>query len=338
MNIYSKDTLAKSKNTISFPPGLELRKLVRETGQQPNGHRIYEFMGTDDFGAEWQQRQRFEIDAGRDEEPLLYQPLYDIVSDSSLPKNVDVNKLGPGGVVFEEVYEGGEVKFSTITSSEYTVPIRHWATGLEYSKDLVIFNELWNVPLIERQMGIAHNALLNHLHLNPIISFTYAAANQTAANTSGDSIAENYVRTLEDAIVAGIADTANPRRGPYVLLVSTANRFMLERALMTVPQQGFSLQSSASNMIRAVIAYDGWTGTRGAKTTTYSGVTANVAYLISQQYRGQDFRSFEKQSLQNEGMQEDISRFLTQTVWDSYYGVYANPLRSVEEVTLPTTA
>ena len=89
------------------------------------------------------------------------------VSDASLPKNVSVNTMGPGGVVFEEVFEGGEVKFSGITCGQYTVPIRHWATGLEYSKDLVIFNEFWTVPIFERQMGVAHNALLNHLHLTP---------------------------------------------------------------------------------------------------------------------------------------------------------------------------
>ena len=76
--------------------------------------------------------------------------------------------------------------------------------------------------------------------------------------------------TLEDAIEAGIADGTNPRRGPYVLLISTANRFMMEKALQVVPQQGFSIQSSAQSMIRAVIAYDGWTGTRGALTTTTS--------------------------------------------------------------------
>lgn len=338
IKFYSRDLLSKSKPTAQLRPGTQLKDHVHEIGQQPNGHRIYEFIGMDSFGAEWQQRQRFEVDAGRDEEPLLYQPLYDIVADASLPKNVDVNKIGPGGVIFEEVFEGGEVKFSSITSSEYTVPIRHWATGLEYSKDLVIFNELWNVPLVERQMGIAHNALLNHLHLNPIIAYSYAAANQTAANTDGDSVVENYFLTLQDAVTNAKNDTANVRRGPYSLLISSSNMFMMERAFSRVPQQGFTQQSSLIDMVNNVIVYDGWSGTRGLKTVTYSGVTANKAYLISQQYRGQDFRSFEKQSLQNEGMQEDISRFLTQTVWDSYYGVYANPLRSVEEVTLPTTA
>jgi len=331
----SRELLSKDKAKISFPRGLRLQDHLRETGRQSNGGHIYEFVGTDSFGVEWQQRQRFEIDAGRDEEPLLYQPLYDVVSDSSLPKNVPIQKLGPGAVIFEEVFEGGEVKFSSIGSSEETTPIRHWATGLEYSKDLVIFNELWNVPMVERQMGIAHNALLNELHLSPIIDYTYAAANQTAAVTAGATDVEDMLLTLEAGILASKLDTANPRRGPYTLLVSSGNMFMVEKALMRTPQQGVTLQSSAIDMIRNVIAYDGWSGTRGAKAVTYTGVATGTAYLISQQYRGQDMRSFEKQSLQNEGMEEDISRFMTQTVYDSYYGVYANPLRSTEEITLP---
>lgn len=337
IQIYSKAQLAKSKPTIPFPRGFNLADHVRESAVKDNGHRVYEFIGTDNFGTEWQQRQFFEVNAGRDEEPLVYQPIYDITSSADLPKNVDINRIGPGGVVFEEVYEGGEVKFSTITSSEITVPIRHWATGLEYSKDLVIFNSLWNVALIERQMGIAHNALLNHLHLNPILAYTYAAANQTAAVTSGATTTEDWLLTLEAGIAASRADTTNPRRGPYILLIAGANEFMVERALQRVPQQGVAVQANAAlSAVRAIVSYDGWTGTRGAKTVTYSGVTAGKAYLISQQYRGQDFRSFEKQSLQNEGMQEDISRFLTQTVWDSYYGVYANPIAAVEEITWPS--
>lgn len=336
MKIYSKDLLAKSKASAQFPQGFRLADHVhlRETNAQ-SGHHIYEFTGTDDFGAQWQTRQLFEVNAGRDEEPILYTPLYDIVSDTGLPKNVSVNQLGPGGVIFEEVFEGGEVKFSSITSGEYSVPIRHWATGLEYSKDLVIYNELWNVAITERQMGIAHNALLNNLHFAPILTYSYAASNQTGAVSSGSTDVEDHLLTLEAAVTAAKADTTNPRRGPYDLLISSADMFMIEKALMRVPQQGVTLQSSVINMIRNVIVYDGWTGVRGSKTVTYSGVSSGKAYLISQQYRGQDMRSFEKQALQNGGTKQDISRFLTQTVWDSYYGVYANPLRAIEEVTLP---
>lgn len=336
INIITRDMLAKSKAKIPFPAGLRLSDHVREVGQQSNGHRIYEFVGTDSFSSEWTTRQRFEVDAGRDEEPILYTPLYDEVRDAGLPKNVDVHQMGPGGVVFEEFFEGGEVKFSTITSGEFSVGIRHWATGLEYSKELVIYNSTWNIALVERQMGIAHNALLNHLHLSPILTFTYAAGNQTAAVTTGATDVEDYLRTLEAAVTASRTDTTNPRRGPYILLVSSSDLFMIERALTRVPQQGVTLQSSAIGAVTQVIAYDGWTGTRGNKTTTYAGVTAGKGYLVSQQYRGQDFRSFVKQDLQNEGQERDISRFLTQTVWDSFWGVYANPVRAVEELTWPT--
>lgn len=337
IEIYSKAALTKSAPKIAFPAGLQLKDHLREMGRNADGHHIYEFMGTDTFGAEWQQRQRYEINAGREEEPILYTPLYEIVPDSSLPELVKVNTMGPGGVIFEEVFEGGEVKFSSITSGDYSVPIRHWATGLEYSKDLVIFNSLWGVPIVERQAGVAHNALLNHLHLSPILTYTYAAANQTAAVTSGATTTEDWLLTLEAAIANSKSDTSNRRRGPYILLIAGANEFTVERALTRVAQQGVSLQAnSALSAVRSVISYDGWTGTRGNKSVTYSGVTAGKAYLISQQYRGLDYVSFEKQALTNGGTQEDITRFLTQTVWDSYYGVYANPLRSVEEITWPS--
>lgn len=336
IQFITRAELAKSKPKIAFPAGLRLSDHVREIGQdRATGHRIYEFMGTDSFGTEWSTRQRFEVNAGRDEEPILYTPIYDIVNDANLPKNVTVNQLGPGGVVFEEVFEGGEVKFSTIASGEFSVSIRHWATGLEYSKDLVIFNELWNIALVERQMGVAHNALLNHLHLSPILTYSYAAANQTAAVTSGATDVEDHMLTLEAAITNSRTDTTNPRRGPYALLVSSSDSFMVEKALTRVPQQGVTIQSSAIGAISEVIVYDGWTGTRGRKSTTYAGVTAGKGYLISKQYRGQDLRSFVKQDLQNEGTERDLSRFLTQSVWDSYYGVYANPIACVEEITWP---
>ena len=337
MVITSRDLLKKDKAKIPFPAGFQLNQHVREIDRDSNtGHRIYEFMGTDSFSSEWTNRQRFEVNAGRDEEPILYTPIYDTVSDASLPKNVTVYQMGPGGVVFEEVFEGGEVKFSTITSGQYSIAIRHWATGLEYSKDLVIFNELWNIPIVERQMGIAHNALLNHLHFYPILNQTYGAGNQTAGVTDGENVVEDFMLTVESAITNSRTDTTNPRRGPYILLVSSSNVFTVEKALTRVPQQGTERRASALDAIRQVIVYDGWTGTRGRKATTYAGVTAGKGYLISQQYRGQDFQSYEKQGLQQGGTQEDVSRFLTQTVWDSYYGVYANPLAAVEEISWPS--
>lgn len=335
--IQSKALLAKNTPKIAFPKDLRLSDHLREVrAAGGSAGRVYEFIGSDSFSDEWNQRQQFEVDAGRDEEPILYTPLYDVINDPNLPENVNIYKIGPGGVVFDEVNEGGEVKFVSLGSSEETVRIRHYGAGLEYSKDLVVYNRLWDVAIVERQAGIAYNALLNHLHLYPYISYSYAAGNQTAAVTSGATDAEDILLTLEAAIVAAKADTGNPRRGPYNLLISSADAFRVERALTRVPQQGFTQQSSAIGMIQNVIAYDGWTGTRGGKSTTYAGVTANKAYLIDTANRMHDAKSYMKQDLSLDGEDMDASRFMTQRVYDTYFGVYTNVLRSTEEVTLPS--
>lgn len=331
--IWSPASLAKSKPKIAFPPNFRMSDHMR---QSPENTRVFEFIGTDSFGSEWYSRRQFEIDAGRQETPILYTPLYDVVSDPNLPRNITIYNIGPGGVFLEEIKEGGEVKFASISASQQSVSLAHYGVGLEYSDDLVSYNETWNVPIVERQVGAAANALENHLHLSPIINYSYASSNQTAAVTAGATFAEDLFLTIEAGIVAARTDTTNPRRGPYILLVNSANLFSLEKALTRTPQLGFSLQSSALDVITDIIAYDGWTGSRGNKNVTYVGVPTGKAYLVSQQYKGQDFVSYQKQGLQEYGRQEDVSRFLLQVVWDMRLGLYANPLRAVEEITLPT--
>lgn len=336
VRIISKALLAKDKAKIPFPKNFRLDQHLRELRSGASGgHRVYEFIGSDSFSDEWNQRQQFEIDAGRDEEPILYTPIYDVINDPNLPEIVNLYKIGPGGVVFEEVFEGGEVKFVTVGSSEETVRIRHYGAGLEYSKDLVVFNRLWDVAIVERQAGIAYNALLNHIHLNPYIAYSYGAANQTAAVSSGATDQEDVLLTIEAGITAAKADTSNPRRGPYDLLVGSANAFRIEKALQRVAQQGVQLQSSAIEQIQNVIVYDGWTGTRGGKSTTYAGVGSTKVYLIDRANKMHDAKSYMKQDLMLDGEDMDASRFMTKRIYDTYFGVYCNPLRSTEEITLP---
>lgn len=337
IRIVTKENLARERKEWGFKPGFDIKEKLRIV-QSTKGGTVVEFIGTDDFASAWYERQRYEVDAGKDEEPILYRSIYREVKNSALPRNVTIHALGPGAVVFEEVKEGGEVQFVTIGESQRSVPILHYSAGLEYNKDLIMYNELWNVSIIERQAGIAYNALRNHLHLYPILSAAYTPSNQTPASAVGNSLPEKYLRTIEDAITASIQDTTNPRRGPYVLLVSTSDLFLLERALTRVSQEGFTLQSSAISRIREVIAYDGWTGWRGMKSTTYPGVASGKAYLIDISGRDRYFGSFIKQDLERTAGESDMSRFiLEQVIWDAYLGVYASPLSAVEEITWPSS-
>ena len=79
---------------------------------------------------------------------------------------------------------------------------------------------------------------------------------------------------------------------------------------MRVPQEGLAIQSSAIGRIQNIIAYDGWSGSRGKKTVSYSGVTAGKAYLINLGFKEQDHQSYEKQPLQSASADGDLSRFI----------------------------
>lgn len=338
LKIISRETMAQEKPTLPFKGNVRLSDHVVQ--KVMDGKTVHEFIGTDDFASIFYKRQEYEVDAGRDEEPTLYEPLYRIINDESLPEMVAVNRLGPAGMVFQRVVEGGEVKFGTLGESSLSVPIYHHAVGIEYSDDLVVYNKLFSITEVERETGSAYNALLNHLHLYPFLSYSYASKNKTdgtaLAYEDGIKLPEAYLRTLEAAITHAVADKPAQRKGQYALLVPTANLFTLERAFTVVPQQGLTVQSSALSRITTIIAYDGWSGEMGHKTFDYPGVSTNKAYLISLGRKARNHRSYVKHGLRRVSGNPDVSRFiLEQTVWDARLGVYCNPADTTEEITLP---
>ncbi len=338
VKLITHDSLVKDKAKWTFKEGFRFETVTRPVRE--NGAIVaYEFIGTDNFGSAFYERQRYEVDAGRDLEPTLYESLYDITNDSTLPRSITIDRLGPAAVIFDEVTEGGEVHFATVGGSTDTILMRHFGAGVEYTKDLVIYNELWNLPVVERQAGIAYNALLNHIHLYPFISFTYTAANQTAASAEGTGVIEHMIRTIEDAVTNATEDTSNPRRGPFILLCSPSIAFRLARATRpNVPQQGTAVDSNVWDQIQAIVAYNGWSGTRGKKTVSYTGVTSTKAYLIDVSNKFRYLRSFVKQPLEAAMGNPDVSRFIPeQTVWDCYLTNFADIAATTEEITLPTT-
>jgi len=340
--VMSKARLQQDKPVMEAK-NVDLSQRVKTFGGG-GGNIIGEFIGNDNFAKQFYQRQKYEIDAGRDQEPILFTPIYNTITDANLPETFEIFTLGTTGIVFEKVLEGGEVKFATVGEGKKVVKIEQYAAGIEYTERLFMYNQIWQLAPLERQFGIAHNALMNHIHFYPILNHTYASANQTAPVSwtsfkTTASMPEKYLRALEQAMTDGVNDTSNPRRGPYALLCNTADQFTFERALQVVPQQGFDLQSSAIGNIRALIAYNGWTGYRGKKTTTYSGVPSGKAYLIDLSNKMSDFQGYVKIPLRMQTGNADVSRFImAQMVFDTHFGVFADPARAVQEITLPTSA
>lgn len=332
----SQAGLRKDLPRAGFKENVDLREMFRPRGA--GNQAVMEFIGTADFAHEFFERAQFEVEAGRQRVPMLYPAIYDVIEDASLPKHIPIYQQKEAGVIFEEVAEGGEVKFASLESTSKSAEMKHYGAGIEYHKDFVVYNQFWQFPAVERKFGEAHNALMNHIHLNPILTATYGASNQTAASASGSTLTEKIANTLDDAVEHSKADTTNGRRGPYALLIAGGDSVKIANALNRAIQDGREQRYAGHGAIQTVIEYDGWNGTRGKKAVTYSGVTQGKVYLISLGYREEDFRSWMKQPLMPTMGNPDVSRFiLEQIVYDSYFTTLAYPLKAVEEVTLPTS-
>lgn len=335
--IISKELLAGEAKPVKRLKNRDGRNLrLEDYIRRVDGQKgvVAEFIGSDTFNQAFKKRQMYEVDAGRDQEPILYTTIYNTVSDPSLPEIMEVFTLGPAGVVLEKITEGGEVKFITVGESSKTIKQIQYGVGLQYTKRMVKFNNLWQMAFIERQVGVAHNALMNHLHLSPILTATYGANNQTAADTTGANLVEKTSKTIQNAIQHA---KQQKRRGPYDLVITGGNEVLVKNALLYRLQDSGGATPPGIEQIQNVILYDGWTGARGAKEVSYAGVTAGKAYLASKQYKDQDFQSWESQPLEDVIGQADASRFiLEETIWDCFIGTYANPTNAVEEITLPS--
>ncbi|GAW27983.1 hypothetical protein [Carboxydocella sp. ULO1] len=270
-----------------------------------------------------------DVELGREQVQLLYQPIYEKIQDANLPRVLDAKWALTGTVIFTEHIEGEEVKFGRLQAEQGpTARILTYSTGFEYTKEMKDFNEAFSVEILNRAIGEAYNALLNHIHLYPILSFNYPTANKTAyQGATGDSAWVGVYKTITKAI----ADAAKAKRPGTVLLASTADQANIEMALRGGHQIEGTIYPAISG-IQSVIYYDGWETVVGKKTYSYPGVTPGKAYLIRPK-RG--FKELAKQDLRVEATSGDLSRLVeSQIVAYAYRGVYAAIEENVQELTL----
>lgn len=281
------------------------------------------------------QKSAIDLELGREAVPLLYGPIYRRVEDPNFTQNVDVTPFTNAQVVFLEHLELEEVKFGARRiGAKDTVPIVTYAAAMQWTEDMVLYDKTWEVAEANRAMGEAYNALLNHVHLYPIIVFVYAAKNQTAADTTGTTYLEKLRNTIKAALIHASqdknTDTGAPRR-PTLLLAHSSKRWDLEECLQRL-QIGGTVYPAISQ-IDTMIFYDGWSLLVGEKTYTYAGVDPAKAYLIEPQ---KYFRELVKHDLRIDASGADLTRLVENAiVGRARRGVIASPANAVEEITLP---
>lgn len=335
----AREGVRKKSLTYGLPSG-EIRRFEIEVkdGQYPVyrlGKPLGELLTTPAGLDALLKKTVVDVDYGREQVPLLYQPIYRRIQDERFPRFVDTRVVTQARAVFLEHYEGAEVRFgSRVVVGPQQVEIKVWTTGFEWSEESQEFDETWALAEFNRSIGEAYNALLNHLHLGPIITYNYPAKNKTAASTSGQTYFEKLRNTIRNALKHAAQDK-NPVTGrgrrPTILLANSVNRQDIED-LFSRQQINGTVYPPISG-IDVLIFYDGWEIAVGGQTYSYPGVPADKVYLIEPQ---RVFVELVKHDLRVDALDADLSRLRAGgIVARAYRGVLAVPEDAVEEVTLP---
>lgn len=349
MRIHSIETLKEQRRkgtietTVPFVINGEMHEVTKRivNGEMETyelGSPIGEMMTSETSRRELLQKVVLDVELGREDVPVLYSPIYDTLTDPNFPKEFEAKWAQYGSVIFFEHIEGGEVKFGSLQAEEGPIArIKGYAAGFEYTKEMEIFNQTFNFELLNRAFGEAHNAILNHLHLAPIIKHNYKAANKTNAvyaradGTKGTAQDHHYILSIRETIRQALKDARTAKRPGTVLLANSADKEDIEDALSS-----FTIQAtpySATGGITDIIYYDGWETTVSRKNYTYEGVPQGKAYLIRPK-RG--FKELVKQGLQINAYMGDASRLVeAQIIGDFWRGVFAAVEENVQEITLP---
>lgn len=300
-----------------------LVKEMQETGKLSpvkfeDNVTIKEMIGTDDGAREFIEKVTYDAFSGRENVPLLYKDIYSTLTDANFPKTMTVKEFGPVQTVFLEKLEGGEVKFGSLGSGpEKTVSFKTWAAGIEYDEDIVEWNQTWRVSDIGVSFGESYNKLLNHLHLNPIISGSYVTtggglAAQKAKQESTTNGAAQLI-AYDTSIAKTLTNALQVLPRGSVVLHNSFDAFALQNAIagdLMPDLTAGPVKKSLSNA--KFIAYDGETVEVGGKTYSYGGVAQGYIYLLAPKV---NFKEYIKHDLRVDSGDGDLSRLvLTQVV------------------------
>lgn len=217
----------------------DLTKPVGEMITTPSGRR------------ELLEKVVLDVELGREEVPLLYTPVYDRLEDSNFPEVFDAPWAQSGVVVFLSHMEGEEVKFGHIQAEQGPMArIVSYAAGFEFTEKMILFNQTFSMEELERSFGEAYNALLNHIHLSPIITHNYATANKTApiyvnaeGNPETDPSKAHPLLSLRATLAKGIDDAAAARRPGNVLIIASTNQRKIQDAMSALFVRGTDRKS-----------------------------------------------------------------------------------------------
>lgn len=271
---------------------------------------VQEMIGTGDGAQDFLEKTTYDAYQGRESVELIYKDIYSTREDATFPKVMTAKEYGPVQVVFVEKFEGGEVKFGEMgPGTEKVVRFHTYAAGLEWSEDMVEYNEFWSLTDASISFGENYNKLLNHIHLSPIITADYTTASGGAegqAQAQKDGTAQLVAWSTDIATTLERAFTVLPRGS--VLLHNSVDSVYLERQIATdILADGTPGPIKRKFGTLKLVAYDGEEVQVGDRTYTYGGVPAGFALLVTPK---KNFVEYIKHDLRIDSGNADISRLI----------------------------
>lgn len=350
MQTYSIETLKEKRRKGTFESDVPFllngkqevvkKKIVNgEMESYELGKPVGEMMTNATTRKEFLQKVVLDVELGREEVPTLYSPVYERMEDSNFPEDFEAKWAQYGNVIFFEHVEGEEVKFGSLSAESGPIAhIRGYAAGFEYTKEIELFNQTFNLELLNKAFGEAHNAMLNHMHFAPIIKGKYKEGNKSAAiyvdqdrKVLADQTGSHYLLSLRETIKKGLQATRTAKRPATILLANSADQYDIEEAMGSFVING--TPHKAISGADSIVYYDGWETNVGKKSYTYDGVPAGKIYAVRPK-RG--FKELIKQDMQINSTIGDLTRLVeAQVVGDFWRGVFAAIDENVQEITLP---
>jgi hypothetical protein len=280
---------------------------------------ISEMIGTADGAIEFVEKITYDVAASRALVPLLYTDIYTSITDPNFPLVLVEEQFGLVQAVFLEKFEGGEIKFGAMgPGTEKVVRFHTWATGMEYSEDVVEYNQTWRVSDISAAFGQSYQWLLNHLHLSAIFQGTYD--NTTNVNNLYNSKLAQYgnpstnnfgtAQWVQDTTFLGALQRAMQiLPDGSKILCSPLDQITVEHALAADMLADFTPGIAKSKFsVDDFIFYNGAVTYVGGKQYTYPPVPQGEFYLIA---AGQgNFKEYIKHDVRIDGGDGDLSRLI----------------------------
>jgi hypothetical protein len=247
------------------------------------------FMSSNTLSVDWQNlwdALRIDVTVRKAAMPTIRQLIYNITTNPNFTRTLKPTELGRVGIYFEENNGHGQaVPQGEVTGGSYdTFDILIRAAGFTWDLLGELFRMGITTEAIADALMIGENGKKDDSAISPILDFSYAGDQQTAASTVGTLRQELLYNTLIDG-----RDDMRQRTHPATgRKLDTSNLIILASAfdaenIQAVVRGLPSVQDKTLNaisQIKQIIAYEGETITLRDQTITYDGVSEGTAYML----------------------------------------------------------